>query len=271
MNFVLDKLIARYHLAKENLSKLLGSESGNSDQMVKKADRDMVAAFNAVMSAEIRTPLQVRTRIRFVTEQINELCENRELVKKLTDKILTDILEMPENKIPADTDNNTNIVPVRIVDGKITRDTSGNSDIAAQKVTEEAARFKSDYLEQAIMSISDAFILYDANGNLVFFNQKHIDFFPHLEELYRSGATRKEIWRHHAVKIHETDPTIDVDAYVEKRQRLCNKPRPDSERQLIDGRWVATRERFLADGSLVSIRTDITEQKLAEMELHWML
>ncbi len=62
-----------------------------------------------------------------------------------------------------------------------------------------------------------------------------------------------------------------VDAYVEKRQRLCNKPRPDSERQLIDGRWVTTRERFMTDGGLVSIRADITEQKLAEMELHWML
>ncbi|MCP4072012.1 MAG: hypothetical protein GY742_09785 [Hyphomicrobiales bacterium] len=251
--------------------KLLDSESGNSDQMVREADRDMIAAFNAILSAEIRTPLQVRTRIRFVTEQINELSENRELIKKLTDKILTDILELQENNIPGDTDNNTNIVPIRIVDGKISRDTSGNSDIAAQKVTEEAARFKSNYLEQAIMSISDAFILYDANDNLVFFNQKHIEFFPHLEELYRSGATRKEIWRHHAEKIHETDPTMDVDAFVEKRQRLCKKPRPDSECQLIDGRWVATRERFMADGGVVSIRTDITEQKLAEMELHWML
>ncbi len=136
MNYVLDKLITEYHLAKENLLKSLDSESGNSDQMVEKADRDMVAAFNAVLSAEIRTPLQVRTRIRFITEQINELCENRELIKKLTDKILTDILEMPETKIPADTDNNTNIVPIRIVDDKMSQDTSGSSDIAAQKATE---------------------------------------------------------------------------------------------------------------------------------------
>ncbi len=267
MDRVLNKLILRYYLAKEKLFKLVEAVPENSDETVADADQDIVAAFDAVMSAEVLTPLQAQTRIRFITEQINEFCENREIIKQMTDKILADVLEMSDENIPYDTNDNSNVVPIRIVDGKITRDTSGNSVVAIQEAAEEAATIKSDYLEQAVKSISDAFILYDANDNLVFVNQKHLDFYPHIEHLYRSGAKRSEIWRHHAMKIREIDPTMDVDAYVEERQRNCRKLRPDFEKQLVDGRWVATRERFMADGGVVSIRTDITEQKLAEMEL----
>ena len=64
------------------------------------------------------------------------------------------------------------------------------------------------------------------------------------------------------VLLHE-HTAIDVDAYVTTRKLQSAKPRPDYERQLLDGRWVATRERLLGDGGVVSIRTDITAQKLA--------
>ncbi len=158
----------------------------------------------------------------------------------------------------------TTIVPVRDNDGKVAQYFAISSDITARKTAETAAEIRTKYLEQAIKLISDAFILYDAEGKLVFYNQKHLEFFPHLTDLYRSGATREDVWRHHAMKISEADPTVDVDGYVEKRRKADGQPRLDCERQLFDGRWVAVRERPMSDGGLVSIRTDITERKRSE-------
>ena len=141
------------------------------------------------------------------------------------------------------------------------------SDITERKEAERDLRESEERLGDAIESISDAFVLYDADGNLVLSNQKHRDFFPHLADLYRPGVNREEIIRHNATECHEKDPTFDVEGYIDERLKLINTPRPDKEYRLTDGRWVAMRERAVAGGGLVSIRTDITARKQAHDEL----
>jgi PAS domain-containing protein len=122
-------------------------------------------------------------------------------------------------------------------------------------------------LENAIKFLSDAFVLYDAGGKLVLYNQKHLDFYPELTDIYRSGASREEILRHHAALIRKNDPTFDEERYLERRLIAINEPRPDSERKLPDGRWIAVCERLVPGGGMVSIRTDITERKRIEQAL----
>ena len=136
-----------------------------------------------------------------------------------------------------------------------------------RKRAEEALHESEERLEVAIDSLSDGFSFYDADGNLVLCNQKQRDFFPHLADLYRPGVGREEIIRHHAAVIHEKDPAFDVEGYLDKRLKLIATPRTDIEYRLTDGRWVAMRERAVAGGGLVSIRTDITERKRAEETL----
>ena len=51
------------------------------------------------------------------------------------------------------------------------------------------------------------------------------------------------------------------------RLKMITTPRPDREGRLIDGRWVAVRERAVAGGGMVTIRTDITERKRVEVAL----
>jgi PAS domain S-box-containing protein len=51
------------------------------------------------------------------------------------------------------------------------------------------------------------------------------------------------------------------------RLKMITTPRPDREGRLIDGRWVAFRERAVAGGGMVTIRTDITERKRVEVAL----
>ena len=122
-------------------------------------------------------------------------------------------------------------------------------------------------LVDAIESISEAFVLYDSAGKLVLCNQQHLEFFPHLVDLYQPGVSREDVLRHHAAIIRKSDPDFDVDAYIEDRLQRINTPREDKQSQLSDGRWVSTRERSVKGGGIVSIRSDITLIKQAELEI----
>ncbi len=141
---------------------------------------------------------------------------------------------------------------------------SDEYDIKPQNQTVEGLRESKERLEDAIESISDAFVLYDADGYLVLCNQKHLDFYPHLAEIYRPGIGRDEIMRHHAKTIHEKDPSFDVEGFVEERLNFRMTPRSDQEIQLADGRWVAIRERPIVGGGMVSIRTDVSKRRELE-------
>lgn len=255
----LDSLIVRYDQVRDSLIQLIDCDIEANDQAIMSADSQLTKIFNEIMSLVSLTPSQRQTRIHFLAAQIKALREDSETIAQLTDKILNDVTQLLEEQKANASENKLNVVPIKDIGGETARYNAIRNDLATQK----AAKIKSDYLELAIKSISDAFILYDAKGNLILYNEIHLDFFPHLADLYRSGAKREEIWRHHAIKMRENNPTINVEEYVRKRQLQSNEPRSDYERQLMDGRWVITRERFLADGGVVSIRTDITKQKLA--------
>jgi len=141
---------------------------------------------------------------------------------------------------------------------------SDEYDIKSRNPAANSLTVSNEQLEDAIESISDAFVLYDALGNLVLCNQKHLEFYPHLAQIYRPGISRDEVMSHHAKVIHENDPSFDVDGYLKERLNLQLTPRPDQEVQLADGRWIAIRERPVAGGGMVSIRTDITKRKELE-------
>ncbi len=154
--------------------------------------------------------------------------------------------------------------PVLDRDGNPTQIISVIHDITESKRAEEVHK---QSLEEAIESISDGFSFYNAEGKLVLCNQKQRDFFPYLGDIYRPGVDREEIIRRHATERHKKDPTFDVEDFIHERLKLVNAPRQDKEYQLLDGRWVVMRERAVAGGGLVSIRTDITEHKQAETAL----
>ena len=91
MSCYLGKLIARYNSARDAMKSLLDSDQELSDNQITEADQELDAAFKAIMQAEIEDALQAQARIRFITELINERCEDREFIQRLTDKILEDV------------------------------------------------------------------------------------------------------------------------------------------------------------------------------------
>jgi len=100
LNCYFGTLIARYNLAKESLTSLLASNREIGDNEIVDADRELSEAFEAIMRAEVRNSLQVQARIRFITEQVNDRCENHEVIKQLTKQLLDDVSSLCSENDP---------------------------------------------------------------------------------------------------------------------------------------------------------------------------
>ncbi len=122
-------------------------------------------------------------------------------------------------------------------------------------------------LLEAVENMNAGFILYDGNDCFVRCNSQHKGYYPHLNEEYRPGVPRSLTLRRHAEYLAEITPGFDIEAYCANRAKFRGIPRPYEERRLPDGRWLSIREHLTASGGLVSVRTDITEQKDTEDQL----
>ncbi|MGB0205747.1 MAG: NahK/ErcS family hybrid sensor histidine kinase/response regulator [Neptuniibacter sp.] len=121
----------------------------------------------------------------------------------------------------------------------------------ALKQANEQAALANQRLIDAIESISDAFVLFDANRKIVQFNSKF-----------------SSVWESTGLKI-ETGTTIQDITRLAKESGLIAEEYPASNigstvYRLSDGRWVQMSERPTQDGGLVILYTDITALKERE-------
>jgi diguanylate cyclase (GGDEF)-like protein/PAS domain S-box-containing protein len=155
----------------------------------------------------------------------------------------------------------TTIIPIHYPHTNETQFFTISNDVSSFKQVELESEQRLFNLEQAVESISDSFILYDADDRLVYCNGKHLEFFPHLKKYYVPGVHRMEIWEKHVATLREKSDDPNLEDYINKRVNTLGSNNYDIENQLLDGRWVALRQRKLANGGLVAIRTDITKMK----------
>ncbi|MEQ9606645.1 MAG: PAS-domain containing protein, partial [Kiloniellaceae bacterium] len=139
-------------------------------------------------------------------------------------------------------------------------------------VTEQVNTRRSELmLREAIDNLSDSFILYDADQRVVLTNRRFhetLPFQPGPVEII--GKSMRELIqtsvRHNAI----TDPRVwqnpkgFADAFIEDRLRGRTAVREDA---WPDGRWDIVKEQHTRSGGFVSVRTDITERKRAEIAL----
>lgn len=123
-------------------------------------------------------------------------------------------------------------------------------------------------LHDAIQSISDGFVLYDADDAIVMYNARFIDHNPGVEHIVRPGITFVELLRECI-----TAGVIDLrgaspDEWIARRLHQHRNPGMAIERHLKDGRWLLVHEQRTADGGIVGIGTDITAVKQAERRLY---
>ncbi len=135
-----------------------------------------------------------------------------------------------------------------------------------ERIDAERSRAR-QVLDNAIGSMADGFIMFNADDRLVVCNQRFRDIYsvtaPHIvpdmrfTDLIREGARRGQY--------PQAGP--DLEAFVSEIQVWHRSDQPPMERLLPDGRWILVTERRTPDGGTVGIRTDITPLKRAMADL----
>ena len=112
---------------------------------------------------------------------------------------------------------------------------------------------------QAIESMAEGFILFDAEDRVVLVNTRYRDFYPALADLLVPGAKYADIAA--AARARAGSMPVRLDGWVREGGQ------DGQEVELPDGRWMRATERKVAGGGQVGIRTDITELKQREATL----
>ena len=130
-------------------------------------------------------------------------------------------------------------------------------DVSEQHRFAQATAQADQRIREAIESISETFVLWDADSRLVMSNSKFNEISGLANECLLPGISREEL-----------EPRIRA---VAMEKRMANENGRNGavtfERQLADGRWLQVNERRTQDGGLVSVGTDITQLKVHEERL----
>jgi two-component system, cell cycle sensor histidine kinase and response regulator CckA len=119
----------------------------------------------------------------------------------------------------------------------------------------------------AIESISEGFILFDAQDRLVICNETYKRIYDATADLTVPGATFEDMIRVGAERGQCEQAIGRADQFIIERtaqHRACGEP---FEQMLTDGRCILIDERRTRDGGTVGIHSDITALKTAERNL----
>ncbi len=135
-----------------------------------------------------------------------------------------------------------------------------------ERVEAERARFRRT-LESALDSMSEGFVMFDAEDQLAVCNSRYKEFYRISAPFIRPGARFEDIIREGARRGQYPQAGEDIEAFTTRLTEWHRGDNPPMERLLPDGRWVLITERRTADGGTVGIRTDITALKRTMQEL----
>lgn len=135
-----------------------------------------------------------------------------------------------------------------------------------EAVEQERKGFR-DMLDNAIETMSDGFVMWDAEDRLVTCNRQYLDIYAVSAPFIKPGMAFEDIIREGAKRGQYPQAGADIEAFVRKTVAWHRGNTGALERLLPDGRWILTTERRTAAGGTVGIRTDITPLKRALSEL----
>jgi PAS domain S-box-containing protein len=137
------------------------------------------------------------------------------------------------------------------------------TDITALKAAEQR-------LHDAIDSINEGFALFDSEMRYVIYNRQLLDLYPASASAVAKGVRFEDVLRYGAEHGEYANLTTiaEIDDFVRDWMKCFTAAdRYVGEGALADGRWVLVSHHRTPDGGYVTVRTDITAQKLREFEL----
>ncbi|MEK9968172.1 MAG: PAS-domain containing protein [Ferrovibrio sp.] len=135
------------------------------------------------------------------------------------------------------------------------------SDISDLKQAEQRLR-------DAIESLSDGFVLYGPDNRLVLANHKLYELTGHDPNVVKPGISHDEIINILVQRRQDIWPQSDNDGYAEMLRREQRNPtgRP-VDREFLPGQWLRSVRHRAADGSTISVVSDITDLKQTEQRM----
>ena len=142
-------------------------------------------------------------------------------------------------------------------------------DLINYEATQQALALSEARLRDALAAISEAYVLYGADGRLIACNQNFRNLYGYTEEEARPGVHYKELGKIDVARgnVVTGDEQGDGEAYLARKAEYRRRLEGSFVVRLKDGRWLNTTDRRTSEGGFVSIQSDITELKKAEAEM----
>jgi adenylate cyclase len=141
-------------------------------------------------------------------------------------------------------------------------------DITTLRRAEIARKRSDERLVEAIESISEGFVFYDAEDRLILCNSRYRELmYAGVEIDLTAGTAFERIVRRSAECGFITDAEGRVEEWIAERLLQHRNPGEPTVQRRGDGRWVMISERRTEDGGAVAVYSDITELKQREENL----
>ena len=122
-------------------------------------------------------------------------------------------------------------------------------------------------IETAIETISEGFLLFDADDRLVVANSRYRTLFPAVADLLTPGRSFREIVEAIVARGVADTGGMAAGDWIEQRIAQHRHPGAVVEQRYSDGSWVRISERRTPDAGIVGVFTDVTELKQRQSEL----
>lgn len=135
-------------------------------------------------------------------------------------------------------------------------------EIAAKQQAGEARQILADAME----SLFDGVAVFDVDDGLVIYNHRFSEVFGQDKQTNRIGMSFEELVRSYEESYVLEDPDFEkwIQFRVRRHREATGEPLVIETKQ---GKWLLARECRMANGGVVSVRTDITEIKRQQNEL----
>jgi signal transduction histidine kinase len=141
------------------------------------------------------------------------------------------------------------------------------ADVALRREAETRLREAQDILRDAVDSVSEAFVIYDAEDRLVMCNDAYRRLYEGSAAILMPGMKFEALLRDGLARGEFVDAIGHEEEWLAARMKTHREPSEPIEAPLGDGRWVLISERRMRNGGTAGLRVDITKLKEAEAQL----
>lgn len=140
-------------------------------------------------------------------------------------------------------------------------------DVSARRKAEMEAAGTRQRLAEAIESISDGIVLWDSDDRLSTCNKRYVEFHTPAAHVLAPGCRFDEFVRTAAMLSAYPDAEARESEWISERIDRHRNPGASFTQRTADGRWLRTVERRTADGGIIGVETDVTEEHFRAAQL----